>query len=296
MLTVGLCVAPVFLRGLRHPWRLLFPGTFKPRAPDLRNCTRITIEYRPSIQERFFGDSSFLNHEEQQYVKSLESIVIDDPNDFGVQMLAVAVEFAEYLGMDWNLVRDGVTEYAEITGYAGPNPKDSFVVRGDELTIRDGRVFQKYRNPEFPRCMSRIRNRHVPFQDRIWCAALRMHIREPLRDAMGGEDRYPPPAEWCDIMDEYKRTRYPSRERITWGLKCPAQKGRCHYAMNPNCEPNSPADMVLLFETKAGWNQHGGPELFTFDNHDPKGGCVLLNDGTVKFIRTEEELKQLRWK
>jgi hypothetical protein len=54
--------------------------------------------------------------------------------------------------------------------------------------------------------------------------------------------------------------------------------------------------MVLLFETKAGWNQHGGPELFTFDNHDPKGGCVLLNDGTVKFIRTKEELHQLRWK
>ena len=49
-------------------------------------------------------------------------------------------------------------------------------------------------------------------------------------------------------------------------------------------------------ELKAGWNQHGGPELFTFDNHDPRGGCVLLNDGTVKFIRTEEELKQLRWK
>jgi hypothetical protein len=64
--------------------------------------------------------------------------------------------------------------------------------------------------------------------------------------------------------------------------------------MNPNCEPNSPPDMVLLFETKAGWNQHGGPELFTFDNHDPRGGCVLLNDGTVKFIRTEEELHQSR--
>jgi hypothetical protein len=35
--------------------------------------------------------------------------------------------------------------------------------------------------------------------------------------------------------------------------------------------------------------------LFVFDNHDPKGGLVFLNDGTVKFIRTEEELKQLRW-
>jgi hypothetical protein len=58
--------------------------------------------------------------------------------------------------------------------------------------------------------------------------------------------------------------------------------------MNPNCGPDSPGDVVLLFETKAGWNLHGGPELFTFDNHDPKGGCVLLNDGSVKFIRTEE--------
>ncbi|MGD8787584.1 MAG: hypothetical protein PVJ60_09190 [Phycisphaerales bacterium] len=40
----------------------------------------------------------------------------------------------------------------------------------------------------------------------------------------------------------------------------------------------------------------GGPELFSFTNHDPKGGCVLLKDGTVKFIRTKEELNQLRWK
>jgi hypothetical protein len=54
--------------------------------------------------------------------------------------------------------------------------------------------------------------------------------------------------------------------------------------------------MVLLFETKAGWNQHGGPELFTFENHHPRGGCVLLNDGTVRFIRTRAELRQLRWK
>jgi len=54
--------------------------------------------------------------------------------------------------------------------------------------------------------------------------------------------------------------------------------------------------MVFLFESKPGWNQHGGPELFTFDNHDPRGGSVLLKDSTVKFIRTEEELKQLRWK
>lgn len=79
-------------------------------------------------------------------------------------------------------------------------------------------------------------------------------------------------------------------------FKCSAaSEGRCHYAMNPNCEPNSPPDMVLLFEAKAGWNQHGGSELFVFERHELRGGCVLLNDGTVKFIRTGDELKQLRW-
>ena len=40
-----------------------------------------------------------------------------------------------------------------------------------------------------------------------------------------------------------------------------------------NMNLSSPGDMVLLFQTKAGWNQHGGPELLTFDNHDPKDGC-----------------------
>jgi hypothetical protein len=54
--------------------------------------------------------------------------------------------------------------------------------------------------------------------------------------------------------------------------------------------------MLLRFETKAGWNQQGGPEVFTFDNHDLKGGCVLLNDGTAKFVHSEEELHTLRCK
>ena len=36
--------------------------------------------------------------------------------------------------------------------------------------------------------------------------------------------------------------------------------------------------------------------FLTFENHDPKGDCVLLNNGTVKFIRTEEELQKLKWK
>jgi len=139
---------------------------------------------------------------------------------------------------------------------------------------------------------------------------------------------YPDPNRWCDDTVEYLRSLYvgyssPYDKSKYWGsdthisrmfvyhsrkvstaasdirAKAATQKGlvwRSDYAMNPHCRKGSPRNMVLLFESKLGWNQHGGPELFTFDNHDPKGGCVLLNDGTVKFIRTEEELHQLRWK
>jgi len=94
----------------------------------------------------------------------------------------------------------------------------------------------------------------------------------------------------CPDIYDYRRVRKASAP------SAPVDTWISDYAMNPNCRADSPKDMVLLFESKAGWNQHGGPELFAFDNHDPKGGLVLLNDGTVKFIRTEEELKQLRWK
>jgi hypothetical protein len=106
-----------------------------------------------------------------------------------------------------------------------------------------------------------------------------------------------PVFKWCDyILNNDLTSHIPMKYKMSY-FRCPsAGEGKCNYAMNPNCKPDSPSDMMLLFETKAGWNQHGGPELFTFDNHDPKGGCVLLNDGTVKFIRTPEELRQLRWK
>lgn len=108
---------------------------------------------------------------------------------------------------------------------------------------------------------------------------------------------YPAPSAWCSIISIYDKTRVSGEDPAREIFQCPgAGQGKCHYAMNSECKVDSPGDTVLLFETKAGWNQQGGPELFTFDNHEPKGGCVLLNDGTVKFIRTEDELKQLRWK
>ena len=101
---------------------------------------------------------------------------------------------------------------------------------------------------------------------------------------------YPTPNKWCDLLLE---GNYLKSKRF---LKCPAVKaGRCHFAINPNCSPNSPNDVVLFFETKGGWNQYGGPELLTFDNHKGKNAFVLFNDGCIKFIKTED-VDKLKWK
>ena len=73
------------------------------------------------------------------------------------------------------------------------------------------------------------------------------------------------------------------------------RKGRCYYAINPDCNPDSPPNTVLLFESKVGWNQFGGPELLTTENHNGKGCGVLFNDNHAEFIRMKY-LDKLKWK
>ena len=79
---------------------------------------------------------------------------------------------------------------------------------------------------------------------------------------------------------------------------CPKAKGGPgHYALNRNAFKmgfNSPADMVLLFETRGGWNMVGGPEDLTTEHHGGEGCNVAFCDGHVEFVR-REELKNLKW-
>lgn len=106
-------------------------------------------------------------------------------------------------------------------------------------------------------------------------------------------NKYPTADKWCDLLLQHtgiNETRFVCRGAFEKG-----DRERCHYAMNPNCGPNSPPDMVLLFETNGGWNQFGGPEILTTENHEGKGCNVLFADGTTKFVKTEE-LRQLKWK
>ncbi|UCC23610.1 MAG: hypothetical protein JSW23_06045, partial [Planctomycetota bacterium] len=103
------------------------------------------------------------------------------------------------------------------------------------------------------------------------------------------DGKYPTCDKWCDLLIEHADVS-PTQ------FACPtAKKGPGNYAINPNCEPNSPNDVVLVFETKEGWNQYGGPETLVGDRHWWKGSCVLFNDGRVIFIPTER-LGDLRWR
>lgn len=70
-----------------------------------------------------------------------------------------------------------------------------------------------------------------------------------------------------------------------------------HYAINSDANLNSSPSTVLLFETKGGWNQFGGSEILSIDNHLSEGrkGCtVLFNDGHVEFVKPKD-IAKLNW-
>lgn len=104
-------------------------------------------------------------------------------------------------------------------------------------------------------------------------------------------DMYPTSSKWCDLLIEH--ADMPPQMFVCKA----ASEGPCNYAMNKNIEKlgtNSPPDMVLLFESKPGWNQSGGPEILTTENHNGDGCNVSFVDGHVEFVKTEY-LKNLKW-
>jgi hypothetical protein len=105
---------------------------------------------------------------------------------------------------------------------------------------------------------------------------------------------YPTPEKWCDLLASSLKME--TDKFICKGSN--AEKGQSSYCLNKNIAGKKsseiPPDTVLLFDTKKGWNQVGGPEKLTFDNHDGKGCCVLFNAGDVEFIKTDQ-IGQLNW-
>jgi hypothetical protein len=286
----------------------------KIKSPGLHSYDKIEIQYKPSILEFFFpykSQQSLLSPDEIKYLQSDKTIVLNNAQD-----IYTIAHFIPHTRADTTVfvgIPVRFRSHAEVACYTADKPFISFHICNDDTIVIDGyELFSFEGLPSLKKLTPQIQ----PIDLRMRCAAnlknlwYRLHyynFQESLRKSdpfIRSKTPYPIPSEWCDDMPRLYPTlgggRMGGSRTSYWGAKphiCPsAGNGKNHYAMNPNCKPDSLPDMVLLFETKAGWNQHGGPELFTFDNHDPKGGCVLLNDGTVKFIRTPEELRQFRWK
>jgi hypothetical protein len=103
---------------------------------------------------------------------------------------------------------------------------------------------------------------------------------------------YPPPDNWCDLLIEH--TEVSNDHFFCVSARKQDDTHRCHYALNPKAEPSSPNDVVLLFETKGGWNQVGGSDVLTTENHSGEGCNVAFVDTSVRFVETED-LGKLKW-
>jgi prepilin-type processing-associated H-X9-DG protein len=122
--------------------------------------------------------------------------------------------------------------------------------------------------------------------------------------ADNNKGQYPTADKWCDLLEPY----YGNNGNV---LICPATRNKkydytktidpnakhqCSYAINPNAKRDCrfPAGTVFLFESNPGWNQSGGSELATTQNHGEKACNVLFCDGHVEFVHAED-INKLRW-
>lgn len=272
----------------------------KPLPPDMSRCTRIEVQYWPSVLGYPVwsndAEKNLLTSEEAQHIEMLLRYAMDDPGS--ISTFAHKVAAGSYAGVQSGAV--STKTVAVVLGHFNGKPPLSLMVYGDCLLVNEDKQMFSYSEPlsMFTKVTSQVQSsRLLPQSElRIRCARNLNYLYAGVR-GFAEDVVYPSSSKWCDTIVERYVHRGDTEKQVRKALECPAiSRGGCNYAMNRSCNVESPEDTVLLFETEEGWNQHGGAELFTFDNHDPKGGCVLLNDGTVRFIRTEEDLKQLRWK
>ena len=108
------------------------------------------------------------------------------------------------------------------------------------------------------------------------------------------------PAEWCDVLLTNKTDTSSQAFDILKALHCPItpKNNGCDYAMNrkklveKQRTSQFAPDTVMLFESDAGWNAVGGPEIAVPRHHN--GLNVVLADGSVRQINFKD-LENLRW-
>ena len=128
---------------------------------------------------------------------------------------------------------------------------------------------------------------------RIGCGKNLSDLGKALHKYADAHDgKYPTADNWCDLL---LNGDYITKSQ----LKCPTdKKGPSSYSLNEDIaaanRADIPGDVVLLFESKPGWNQTGGAQLLAPENHLAEGCHILFNDGHVDFERTGE-FERLKW-
>jgi hypothetical protein len=293
---------------------LLYFLVRRPKPPDLTGCTHVEIRYEDGALNQLLPGSTFQEHlldqQERDYVRSYDKWSLADHQR--IDALAQNVSKGVY----GEVARGPVAGYGiGVTGYGKGATPATFVMYKSGVIDNRHQVFSS--SVDLTN-LPAIEPPGIKTLKTRWDCALNLAMLETERLLRGRHNLHLDPNHWCDDLVESFHLHDRNDEVIAKIFACPsvhravaangthlqasgaslpghpARVRTSDYAMNSYCEPNSPRDVVFLFEAKPGWNQHGGPELFTFDNHDRKGGRVKLNDGTTKFIRTKEELAQLR--
>jgi len=102
------------------------------------------------------------------------------------------------------------------------------------------------------------------------------------------DDTFPPADRWCDALQSTNAAMF----------RCPdaPKKQRCSYAMNSKLgnvknRGQIPEDTVLLFESDAGWNASGGPEIAVLRH---LRWHIVLMDGSFEYVELKD-FGRLRW-
>jgi prepilin-type processing-associated H-X9-DG protein len=127
--------------------------------------------------------------------------------------------------------------------------------------------------------------------------------------AADNDDHFPPAGEWCDVLDEYVKNRDV--------FQCPQARGGpgWNYAYNPLLSSRSMYDLadlantVAIFESDAGRNAAGGPELLPDEPRHLGGDNYGFADGHASWLKRKsagedrrgeriwlkEPVKPVRW-
>lgn len=264
-----------------------------PPCPDVFSCTKIEIRFTPSTLAyvEWNEEVDVLNSDERKYLESLKKIVCSDKMLIG--RFAHSLSLGHYAGS-----AQGVRMKfpIHIVGYQDDKCIQSFKMNARAVTTEAGHLFEYAGGfPYFHHLVPQL----WPYQMRIACAynLLKLGLELQWLKEIG---RFPKVSEWCDaIVQRRKGLGLLSKIPVRSDFECPSANS-CHFALNDQFTPGSRLETVVLFESRPGWNQHGGPGLFTTGNHKPRGGLVLSMKGedelAVQFIRTQEDARKLRWK